>query len=116
MTTTLDPSAIERLKEWGGPTLASKMVRLFLDTSPERVAQVRLAFTGGDLREAERGAHSLKSSAANLGATRLQEVSAAMERLLGDEDVDDAHALFEEFEQIHGQTLAALEALELVLT
>lgn len=108
----LDPAALERLKDWGGPALAGKMVRLFLDTSPDRVAQVKAAFDGGAVKDAERGAHSLKSSAANLGATRLQEVSATMETLLSAEDVDGARALFGDFEDAHTHTLRALEALE----
>ena len=108
----LDPSALERLKEWGGATLATKMVRLFLDTSSDRVAQVRAVFDGGEVRDAERGAHSLKSSAANLGANQLQEVSARMEHLLSEKDVPAARALFDEFEDAHEQTLRALEALE----
>ncbi len=112
MNPMLDPTALERLKDWGGPALAAKMVRLFLDTSPDRVAQVKAAFDGGPVEDAERGAHSLKSSAANLGATRLREVSATMENLLSAEDVDGARDLFGEFEEEHTRTLTALEALE----
>ena len=112
MSEMLDPSAIERLKDWGGARLAKKVVRLFLDASSERVDQVRGAFSGGVLRDAERGAHSLKSSAANLGATRLQELSATMEHLLSEEDVHRACTLFDEFEESHRHTMEALEALE----
>lgn len=108
----LDPDAIERLEEWGGAALARRMVRLFLETSAERVDQVRQAFSGGAVRDAERGAHSLKSSAANVGATRLQELSAEMERLLSAEDLAGAQARFGAFEEVHGRTLRALEALE----
>ena len=108
----LDPNAIKRLEEWGGPSLARKMVRLFLDTSQERVDQVRQGLAVGTLEEAERGAHSLKSSAGNLGATRLQEISATMEDLLARENRSDAQALLGRFEEAHRLTLEALQVLE----
>jgi HPt (histidine-containing phosphotransfer) domain-containing protein len=108
----LDQNAIKRLEDWGGPSLAGKMIRLFLATSRQRVAQVRDGLNGSGLEVAERGAHSLKSSAANLGATRLQELSASIEGLLAEGDREGAAALMEELEAALVDTLAALRALE----
>lgn len=108
----LDPRALDRLAEFGGPELVRKLIRLFLDTSGERVDQVRAAFSGGDLEVAERGAHSLKSSAANLGAGRLQEVCAEMERLLSNRDLAGARALLDALEAAHTEVIRALEMLE----
>lgn len=108
----LDPNAMKRLEDWGGPALARKMVRLFLDTSGERVSQVQQGLAGGALDEAERGAHSLKSSAGNLGATEMQRVAASMEELLASADTNAARDLFERFQETHRQTLDALQVLE----
>lgn len=107
----LDPEAIKRLEDWGGPTLARKMVRLFLDTSHERVDQVRKGLSG-DLAVAERGAHSLKSSAGNLGATRLQDLAAAMEGHLSKSDARAASDMLPALEDAHRRTLEALHDLE----
>ena len=112
----LDESAIRRLKEWGGPTLALKMIRLFLDTSHERVDQVREGLEGSGLELAERGAHSLKSSAANLGATQLQEMSDQMETLLSQGDAAGATALYDAFEEAHDAAIAGLREMETTLS
>lgn len=77
----LDPAALERLRQWGGPTLLSQMVRLFLENSPTRIDQIRTGVQEGAVRDAERGAHSLKSSAANVGATALSRLAGEMEDL-----------------------------------
>ena len=67
-STSLDPAALTRLSSWGGDKLVGQMVRLFLDNSGARMDQIRAGATGEDVDSAERGSHSLKSSAANVGA------------------------------------------------
>ena len=64
----IDPQAHARLEEWGGAGLVTQMIRLFLENAPTRLDQVRKGLSEGGLAEAERGVHSLKSSAANVGA------------------------------------------------
>ena len=75
----IDPQAQARLKEWGGAKLLTQMIRLFLETAPNRMAQGRKGLAEGNVREAERGVHSLKSSAANVGALRVSRLAAQME-------------------------------------
>ena len=77
----IDPQAQTRLQEWGGPELLVQMIRLFLENAPERLEQVRKGIADGSLKDAERGVHSLKSSAANVGAARVSRLAAAMEDL-----------------------------------
>ena len=77
----IDPQAQARLQEWGGPELLVQMIRLFLENAPERLEQVRKGIADGSLKDAERGVHSLKSSAANVGAARVSRLAAAMEDL-----------------------------------
>lgn len=68
----VDLSQIERLGEWGGVPLQRKMLDLFLSGAPERIDQIREGLGSGDWEGAERAAHTLKSSAGNVGAQRLQ--------------------------------------------
>lgn len=86
----VDEAALVRLKEWGGDGLVSQLIELFVTTLPERVALIRTAMTGGSLAEGARGAHSLRSTSKNLGAERLSELSAEVERALnqGDRDIE----------------------------
>ena len=70
-----DPSALDRLKKFGGRKLLGEMIALFLATAPERIDAARAAGARGDVDGAERALHSLRSSAAQLGAMRLQRLS-----------------------------------------
>jgi len=69
--TIIDPAALKRLEGRGGVKPSREIVQLFLDNGPTRVDQIREAMDGEDLEVSERGAHSLKSSAANVGAQQM---------------------------------------------
>ena len=76
----IDQDAIDRLVEWGGDKLLKQILRLFLDNTPERLQQIENGLAqGGDVDEAHRGAHSLKSSAGNVGAVEVSELAAQLE-------------------------------------
>lgn len=95
----LDMGAIERLEEWGGSALAGKMLEIFLDSSEERMDQIRKGLAQGDPETAERGAHSLKSSAGNVGAVRLQalaEMAEALAEAKNQEGLEELLPLVEE--------------------
>lgn len=108
----LDSKAMERLREWGGEELASQMVELFLTNSPSRVDQIRSGLAGQDAEAAERGAHSLKSSAANLGAERVRHLALEIERAASGQDLSTAAELFLALEEAYALTRAALEELD----
>lgn len=110
----IDQDAIDRLVEWGGNKLLSQMLRLFLDNTPERFAQIENGLAeGGDLEEAHRGAHSLKSSAGNVGAMEVSELAARLEAAtkagaVGDADVADLH---EQLRSAYAQAEARLREI-----
>lgn len=105
----LDPKALDRLREWGGEKLLSEMVRLFLENAPQRMDQIRQGVGEGSLADGERGAHSLKSSAANLGAERLRALAAEAEQAASDENKDGVITLLPELEDAFSQVITALE-------
>lgn len=75
----LDEAAVDRLREWGGSALVARMIDLFIELGPERLSQIRSGSANGEPETVERAAHSLKSSAANLGAERLRARAAELE-------------------------------------
>ena len=75
----LDPEAIARLRRLGGDLLARKMATLFLDLAPPRLAAAREGLGAGDLDQVRRAAHSLKSSAGNVGAYAMVEAAGRLE-------------------------------------
>jgi len=106
----LDAKAMERLREWGGDNLVSQMVELFLANSPARMDQIRSGLEAGDAKETERGAHSLKSSSANLGATEVRRLAQEMEGAASQQDLGTASSLLPALEEAYTRTRAALEA------
>ena len=108
----IDPQALERLREWGGEKLAGQMVRLFLKNSGTRMDQIRSGVASSDLQEAERGAHSLKSSAANIGAETLRTMATRMESAALDDSVEDARALLPQLESAYDSAMKELEIIE----
>ena len=107
----IDQSAIARLKEWGGLELPRKMIDLFLSHSPERMDQIREGFSTSEARKAETGAHSLKSSAGNVGAVRLQKLAQEAEFLAEKEDMTALGEMLPEMEVAFGAACDELKSL-----
>ena len=107
----IDSAALDRLQEWGGPTLSNEIIQLFLDHGPLRMDQIRSAMDGDDLDVPERGAHSLKSSAANVGAHQVQEVAGELELAASDGDLQRFRGLIPNLEQAYAQAAQELEVI-----
>ncbi len=101
--TIIDPAALKRLEDWGASKLSNEIVRLFLDNGPTRVDQIREAMEEEDLEVPERGAHSLKSSAANVGAQQLQKVASELELAASGGDLQRFRDLIPNLEQAYAQ-------------
>lgn len=101
----------DRLAEWGGATLQRKLIGIFLRDTPERVAQIRDGLASADAKTAEVGAHSLKSSAGNLGAQKLQELAQVAENTGGQGDIDRLREIFPELEAEYASVCRALEGI-----
>ena len=108
----IDTQALERLKEWGGDKLAGQMVRLFLKNSGVRMDQIRAGVREEDHAEAERGSHSLKSSAANVGAETLRQLATQIETAALEQDYERLRRMLPDIEVAYGAAIAELEALE----
>jgi HPt (histidine-containing phosphotransfer) domain-containing protein len=108
----LDQSMLDRLHEWGGAELRGKMVDLFFENGRERVAGVKEGLASGDLELAERSAHSLKSSAATLGAARVRSVAGRIEELLEQGNAPAATALLDELNHRFEEALGALGSMK----
>jgi HPt (histidine-containing phosphotransfer) domain-containing protein len=94
-TQVIDPAAHDRLIEWGGSKLLREMVRLFLENTGARMEMISSGFETGEAGLVEHGAHSLKSSAANVGAEMVRALAQQLETLASRGDVDAARDLHE---------------------
>lgn len=108
----VDSAQMERLREWGGVELQRKMIELFLSHGQERLDQIGEAISTQAAELAETGAHTLKSSAGNVGAQRVQGLAQEAELMAEDGDMVKLQTLFSELET---EFRSACEALKAVL-
>jgi HPt (histidine-containing phosphotransfer) domain-containing protein len=106
---SLDPAALERLREWGGEKLVGQMVQLFIANSPARLDQIRAGVATNEPEEAEKGAHSLKSSAANVGAAQVRALSADIESAAIDGNAEAVSQLLPRLEVAFAKAISGLE-------
>ncbi len=94
----IDDRVLDRLRRQGGAELIRELVTVFLEDAPKRLESGREGARARDLDRTRRAAHSLKASAATLGAGALCSVSARIERLAGDCDTGAVDALLGQWE------------------
>lgn len=82
-----------QLGKLGGPVFVQKITALFVEHTPQRLAAIVQGVQQGDLPAVEFAAHSLKSSAANLGAVRVQELAERIELLAAARQGEQLQAL-----------------------
>ncbi|HEX9662701.1 MAG TPA: Hpt domain-containing protein [Candidatus Binatia bacterium] len=105
----------EKAKEWieeYGEDFLVDLIDVYLEDTPNRIAQMRESVDGGDTDTLIREAHTLKSSSANVGAMRLSALAKQMEIVWQSGNfarmADDVQRFEDEFIQVK----AALEALK----
>lgn len=100
----LEEAALAKVRQIGGPQLLARLIDSFLEHAPARLE----AACHGDLGEVERATHSLKSTAGNLGARRLQFLAERIESLSAAQDPAAVTALLGELERVFEATRVAL--------
>lgn len=110
----LDLTALDELRAIqrpGAPDLVQKTVKLFLDTTPPSLAQLRGAADTSDGRTLHRVYHSLKSSSAMMGARRLSQLCQEGELAAQQGHLERARDLLGTVEEEYGRVEDALAAL-----
>ncbi len=80
----LDPNTLDALRgleEGGDDDLLGELIDLFFEDAPGRIAGMRDAVTREDWPALASWAHSLKGSCGSLGAVRMADLCARLERL-----------------------------------
>lgn len=107
-----DDAAIDRLRKLGGNDLLGKMIDLFLQGAPKRIAAARAGEQAGDWTAVGHATHALKSSAANVGARRLSQLCEQIELLANQNNGPAIPPLLPELEVTFEQVRARLIALK----
>lgn len=75
-----DDGMLDKLKDVGGNKLLVKMIDLFLAVTPDKVSGINADILAGNAADAGRIAHSLKSSAGQLGANQMSNLCSDLEQ------------------------------------
>jgi HPt (histidine-containing phosphotransfer) domain-containing protein len=108
--TCIDNRALDRLRRQGGPVLVREIVKVFLEDAPQRLRDGRAGAKSGNLDAAGRAAHSLKSTAAALGAVDLKAISARIEQLAAANQGQAVDALLDEWDAAFAEAERELAA------
>ena len=88
-----DFTAIVRLQQWGGDRLVGEMAALFMSEAPKQIRAIQDGLCAEGCATAQRAAHSLKSSSAQLGAPRMRQICEEIEVLAGGRSLDPLFGL-----------------------
>lgn len=106
-----DPKALERLVVLGGSSLVQEVAELFLEHGQVRVEQIRGGWDDGDLERLAGAAHSLRTSAANLGLLPLAELCAELEAAAHEDDLPATGIAMVRLDAEFTRSRAAVQAL-----
>jgi len=99
-------AALERIGH--DQELYDEICGIFRDDVPKILIQLKEAVDGGHIPAATRYAHSLKSAAANIGATELSDSARKAEYAFQTENYENIHTLISEIDHHISCVLKAL--------
>ena len=112
----IDESVLTVLRQFermGRPDIVSRTIRLYLDSAPQLVKQLRQGAISGDALALKSASHTLKSSSANVGALSLASRCRELEATILSGAVSDAaplvDAVVEEFRTVRTALSERLE-------
>lgn len=110
----LDEGALRRLDDWGGDKLKRELARLYVENARRRLDEIDDGLgDDDDLGAVELAAHSLKSSAANVGLMRVSGIADELEQAASR---GDASAIPDLRERLHSAAEEGARALNTLLS
>jgi len=103
--------AITALQRPGKPDLLEMVIGLFETDAPKNIESLLCGLDIGDLELIRTSAHTLKSSSAYLGATKLSDCCRDIENAARDGDESICESLAEGLTQLYDDSLAELQSL-----
>ncbi len=105
---TIDTETLSGLKEMLGDDLY-EITQLYASTLLDEIASLQACYASGDMGRLNRLAHALKGSSANMGASALAALAAAVEKRALADDKAMVEAALNDMPQVAKDTLAAFK-------
>ncbi len=113
-SSVIDPQSIENLRDLNpddGDEFLREITAIFLDDTPQRIAELERSLAAGDNATFIRAAHSIKGSSANLGALILRTAAGTLEHESKVNGLASVGPLLEAVKTEFGRAHVALSAL-----
>jgi CheY-like chemotaxis protein/HPt (histidine-containing phosphotransfer) domain-containing protein len=95
----IDLTVLQSFKKLkGGEILLKELIKIFLSDAPQKILFIKEALDNKDFSNAERTAHSLKSSSGSLGAKHFSELCGDVEKFARNKELSYLVASFEQLE------------------
>lgn len=110
----LDPQALEALRALGtdgGSDFVREIAAIFLEDTPQRILELDQSMEAKDAARFVRAAHSIKGSAANMGATDLRVAAESLELAVKAGGLAPAPEMLAGLKGEYQRTEAAVKAL-----
>lgn len=104
----VDVHTLDRLNRLGGEGFVREMVGIFDSQGALRIRNTEACLAQGDLQAVRRHAHSLVSTAGNLGARRLQRLATMIEQAAESADLATLQDLVPHLSSEHAAAAAVL--------
>jgi len=108
----IDPEAIENLRALNpddDDAFLKDIIGIFLEDTPQRIAELRQCLISYDQPRFTRAAHSIKGSASNLGAGQLRAAAEQLEHQSRNSGLDSLEPLISKLDFEFAATKTALE-------
>ncbi len=110
--TDIDINAIEAitsLQRPGKPNLLAKIIALFEQNSPALIEAIEAGVANQDLESIQTASHTLKSSAAYLGATELEDKCKKLEKFARENNFEGCQSTAEGLSECYQGSIDALQ-------
>lgn len=97
----IDPAAIENLRALNpddDDAFLKDIITIFLEDTPQRIAELKDSLAAWDQPKFTRAAHSIKGSSSNLGAGGLRSVAEELEHLSRNSGLDNVQPLIDKMQ------------------
>ena len=109
---SLDMEVFGKLQKLGGSSFVKQLLKLFFEYVPGKIAEARAALDAGNCEAVGHAVHPLKSSAAHVGARRVQELAQQIEQLAKQKRPEILVPLVRELEDAYAEVKPQLEQVQ----
>lgn len=109
----VDLEAINNLRslgDEGDDTFLREIIGIYLEDTPQRIADLRRSFQSGETPLFTRSAHTIKGSSANVGASRVRGIAERIEHRSKSEPLAGLAVLLDELDVAFAEAVEALSA------